>query len=362
MPDLLQNKRNLLILVVVLLLAARMGYRVYDRWGGREFIAQQQTKLLHRDLLDDSALLLNEDQKKRLASYHAKILEAYDIDYRIVTAASTGDVNLFAAKRFAALKVGARSSGGHGLLLVIDKGANRVRLEVGRSLEGAYTDGFVSFIEREQMVPFFRDSRIADGILATTELIVARYNEAGKNIAFDPALHRQAEVSTGAGASTSAQIGAGNKTKKYGTSNIASANNSPQSVVDAYLKAMADYDANPSLSIYTDASKKMMKSWRVTKGQMRNVYNTYKKCTIDGTKTRGDYAVVRYNVRQRQCSPYFVRVENGAWKLDLTVMMRGIRFNHKNAWHLDAKKLNPRYIFAFADWKFDKNGYPYAGD
>lgn len=362
MFEFIQTKRNILLLVIALAVAANIGYRAYDRWGGREFIAQQQTDLLHRDLLDDGASLLNNDQAEQLAGYHAKILEAFNIDYRIITTAKAGDLNLFTAKRFAALKVGSLSSGGHGLLLVIDKSANRVRLEVGRSLEGSYTDGFVSFIEREQMVPFFRDSRIADGILATTELIVARYYEAGKNIAFDPALHRGAEPSTGAGASTAAQIGVKTKTTDYGSQDVSAANNTPQSVVDAYLKAMANYNANPSLPIYTDASKQMMKKWRVTKGQMRNIYNTYKKCTIDRIKSQGNYAVVRYLVNQRQCSPYFFKLEDDAWKLDLTVMMKGIRFNHKNAWRLDAKNLNRSYIFAFTDWKFDKNGFPYSGN
>ena len=43
----------------------------------------------------------------------------------------------------------------------------------------------VAYIEQRQMVPFFRAERIADGILATTELIVAQANEATALSGFD---------------------------------------------------------------------------------------------------------------------------------------------------------------------------------
>jgi hypothetical protein len=45
--------------------------------------------------------------------------------------------------------------------------------------------------------------------------------------------------------------------------------------------------------------------------------------------------------------------------LDLTMMQRAIRFGRANARHFDLAANNP-YRFAFADWRFDANGFPLA--
>ena len=79
---------------------------------------------------------------------------------------------------------------GRGLLLVVDAEGERVRLEVARELEGVFVDSFVAFIEREQMAPFFAAGRVGDGIVAASELIVGRAEEAIKTSAPDgPARH-----------------------------------------------------------------------------------------------------------------------------------------------------------------------------
>jgi uncharacterized protein len=155
----------------------------------------------------DGAALLSERERRSIASYHDRLLADHDIDYRVVTAQTGGDVDQAGHEAFAALGVGERSGSGRGLLLLIDPNADRVRLEVAAGLEGVFTDAFVAYLEQRQMVPFFRDDRVADGILATTELIVARAQEAAAGEAFDPTT--AASFSLGGGASTAARIGAG---------------------------------------------------------------------------------------------------------------------------------------------------------
>ena len=49
-----------------------------------------------------------------------------------------------------------------------------VRLEVSYGLEGIFTDAFVSYIEHEQMVPYFQRGRVGEGIEATVELVARR--------------------------------------------------------------------------------------------------------------------------------------------------------------------------------------------
>ena len=133
---------------------------------------------------------------------------------------------------------------------------------------------------------------------------------------------------------------------------------SPKTVVISYLHAMKNGNNDPNLPIFTKASKTMMQKWSVSRGQMRNISRSYNKCDIDAVLLKGDYAVVRYPGSQRKCSPFFMQKEGGEWKLDLTVMMKGIRFDTQDAWRLDQGTLNPNYKFAFSDWNFDKNGNP----
>ena len=42
--------------------------------------------------------------------------------------------------------------------------------------------------------------------------------------------------------------------------------------------------------------------------------------------------------------------------LDFHAMHRSIRFNHKNQWHFT--NLDHAFMFAFADLRFDENGFP----
>ncbi|MDH3738308.1 MAG: TPM domain-containing protein, partial [Alphaproteobacteria bacterium] len=125
-------------------------------------------------LVVDDASLMTEDERAFLASFHSFLIQDHDIDYRVVTVDGAGDINRFTTESFAKLFADSRSASGRGLLLVVDPVGDRVRLEVAFALEGVFPDAFIAYIEQRQMVPFFRDGRIADGILASTELIALR--------------------------------------------------------------------------------------------------------------------------------------------------------------------------------------------
>lgn len=129
-------------------------------------------------VLTDAMGLFDAAQHGELARQHELLLRDYDIDYRVDVVTGGGDLLHYGAQRFEALAVGSRSRTGRGLLLVLDPLQDEVRLEVGRNLEGVYPDAFVAHLQEEQMVPFFRLGHVAKGILAATELIVTRAQEA----------------------------------------------------------------------------------------------------------------------------------------------------------------------------------------
>jgi uncharacterized protein len=305
----------------------------------------------------DGAALLSERERSAIASYHERLLADHDIDYRVVTKRVDGEVDRAAHEAFAALGVGDRSGSGRGLLLLIDPGADRVRLEVAAGLEGVFTDAFVAYLEQRQMVPFFRDTRLADGILATTELIVARAQEAAAGAAFDPAT--VASFSLGGGASTAARIGTGaDRTWAQDQEQVAP-ERTPEGTVAAYLAAMAARNGRPDLAVYSRQSREMLASWTMTPAQMDSVVRTYRSCPGGEIRysDQSDLAVIRYAATARQCSPWFLRREGGRWTLDLTATQRVIRFNHRNQWRMPDPDGHP-YAFAFADWRFDRHGFP----
>jgi len=309
-------------------------------------------------LVADEARLMSAEQRDFLASFHGFLAVDHDIDYRVVTAANTGDINRFAVERFEELFANSRSATGRGLLLVVDPAQDLVRLEVSFALEGVFPDAFVAYIENRQMVPFFRTNRIADGILASTELIVDRAQHAADNAGFEDEVW--ATASGGGGAVAPARIGQGRAPAPAPAPQQAAVPaRTPAEALHAYFAAMAARDASPELPFYTPETRAMLRGWTVTPAQMDMLVKTYRRCTAEPVKIgpNGSFAVIRYPVRQRACAPFFFHKSGGGWALDLTMMQRAIRFGRTNAWHFDVAVDHP-YRFAFADWRFDAHGFP----
>lgn len=307
-------------------------------------------------LVADEAALMTEEQRAFLAEYHGFLVDDHDIDYRVVTARETGDINRFAVDRFSQLFSRSRSTTGRGLLLVVDPAQDQVRLEVAFALEGIFPDAFVAYVEQRQMVPFFETGRIADGVLAATELIVTRAQHAAANAGFETEIW--ATASGGGGAVAEARIGQGPVERPARRSfSLSSSGKTPAAILSAYFEAMSRRNADPDLAIYTPETRRMLKDWTVTDAQMDSIVKTYRNCAADPALIEDGHAVIRYRIGDRACAPFFFERIDGQWALDLTMMQRAIRFGRTNAWRLDPSARHP-YAFAFDDWRFDRNGFP----
>lgn len=308
-------------------------------------------------LVADHAAIFDAAQRVRIETFHGFLRADFDIDYRVVTSVNAGDIDTHSAALFKEIGAGDLSKTGRGLLLLIDADQDRVRLEVGYALEGTYPDAFVAYVEQRQMVPFFRAGRVADGILATTELIVSRAQRAQQNAGMESEVW--VAGSGGGGASTRARIGEGPVRSGVTTNTRLNSGESPATILAQYLARMQDRDANPALDIYTPATQRMLSDWVMTPAQMDNIVKTYRGCQaeVERIDPTGRYGVIRYPVRQRQCAPWFFENSDGSWALDLTMMQRAIRFGRDNSWHFDRGAEHP-YGYAFADWSFDSQGFP----
>jgi len=308
-------------------------------------------------LVTDEAGLIGQTAIRDIEAQHHFLNIDYSIDYRVVVHDQTGDINLFAARQFEDLRVGANTQDGRGLLLVIDRAQDEVRLEVGYALEGIFPDAFIGYVQQRQMVPFFQANKIGDGVLATTELIVDRAIKA--DLQADIAGEIWLQGSGGGGAATAARIGAGGDISASTNDSELAPAATPQGTLDQYFQVMARRDANPDLSIYTAESQQMLAGWTVTPAQMDHLVSTYRGCRLDATQinTAGKLAVIRYAIDDRVCAPFFFRKVADLWRLDLTMMQSAIRFGRSNAWHFVPGKPHP-YTFAFTDWSFDRHGFP----
>lgn len=311
-------------------------------------------------IVRDEAGILSRSQEEFIREYHKELLHDHGIDYRTVihAADAVSNINEFAFDYFTEHGVGRLSQSGRGLLLVIDTGGNLVRLEVSQALEGIYTDRFVSYIQHRQMIPFFQSERVADGILSSTELIFARAQQAERGQAFMPPMDAK---SAGAGAVNPAQIGAGPDESFRAGPDVAPAAKDPRTVLAAYQEAMDQRNGSPELSVYTRETRAFLRQWVMTPAQMDNAAKSLRECPEGAVKMDAGYAVLRYPVSSRQCPPYFFSIEEGEWRLDLSMMSKAIRFNHRNQWHFDGRyhQEGHPYAFAFSDWRFDQHGFPW---
>lgn len=321
-------------------------------------------------VVSDAAGLLDAGQQRAIALQHDALLRDHDIDYRVDILAAdargsdaapdSGDLLAYGVSRYAELSVGSRSQSARGLLLLLDPARDRVRLEVGQNLEGIYTDAFVAYLEQRQMVPFFRVGRVADGILAATELVVTRAQEARAQAAFTPPGLSAPDEAAGGGAETRAALGEG-PDGSFRSGPDVPAGDSPQATVEAYLAAMRARNGNAGLDLYSAQTRELMKSQVMTPAQMDAVARAYRSCHADAPRVggAGRRAVVRYPPDARACAPWFLVVEDGRWRLDLATASRMVRFGAGNAWHFAAGAAHP-YPFAFDDWRFDAHGFPHA--
>ena len=334
-------------------------------------------------IIDDASILTSKPELMDMyKKYNEQLLLDYDIDFRVVTTDSDEDINTFSNYAFKMFQDEKGTKSGRALLLVVNTKKDEVRLEVSMALEPVYTDAFISFIETQDMVRFFRDNHIAEGVYASTERMYSRARDAaaGDEFMFDMKTN-----SIGAGAKTKADLGKKELNTYSKKDMLASSSDSPQEVYEKYLQTRKDHNNNPNLDIFTDDTKKFFAQWTVTPVQADNEVRFQGKCKNKETIISSDTqrAVLISPIKERTCSPYFFKKESGSWKLDFASMNKVIRFNHKMLWHvifanekgldnsryrfitedglmnLEVSSLMEPYLFAFIDYSYDLNGYAY---
>jgi len=123
----------------------------------------------------DNAHVIDADTRARLEAIFINLRERAQIEYSVLTVDTTGDEDIFDFAMAVARGWGIEPVGGEktSFFLVVAIQDRKYHTLVSDHLEGDLPDGLVGQIQREQLVPKFRQQRYSEGIYNTIQAYVA---------------------------------------------------------------------------------------------------------------------------------------------------------------------------------------------
>jgi hypothetical protein len=121
----------------------------------------------------------------------------------------------------------------------------------------------------------------------------------------------------------------------------------PSATLESYRAALRDYDATPSLPIYTAETRRFLLGRFRSRAGMEQEWQALHACSDPRISFRGDRAVIRFRENSMACAPFFFRRENGRWRLDLKARKTLLTNDHKGAWQWVAGEPPGEWRFAF---------------
>jgi uncharacterized protein len=123
----------------------------------------------------DNANVIDAETRQRLESIYLNLKERAQIEYAVVTVPTTGGADIFDFSLAIARGWGIGSQEGDkaAFLLVVAIQDRKYFTHISRHLEGDLPDGLVGQIQRERLVPAFRQSNYSKGIFDTVQAYVA---------------------------------------------------------------------------------------------------------------------------------------------------------------------------------------------
>ena len=117
----------------------------------------------------DNANVIDADTRSRLESIYRNLKERGNIEFAVLTVNSTGDRDIFDFSLAVARGwgIGPKDGDRAGILMVVAIQDRKYFTQVSRHVEGDLPDGLIGQIQRERLVPAFRQRNYSKGILDT---------------------------------------------------------------------------------------------------------------------------------------------------------------------------------------------------
>jgi uncharacterized protein len=127
----------------------------------------------------DNAHVIDAQTRQRLETIWTNLKQRADIEFAVVTVLTTDDADIFDYSLAIARGwgIGAKDGDKAGFLLVVAIQDRKYFTQVSRHLEGELPDGVVGQIQRERLVPAFRQTNYSKGLLDTVQAYVATLAE-----------------------------------------------------------------------------------------------------------------------------------------------------------------------------------------
>ena len=127
----------------------------------------------------DNANVIDSATEQRLTRIFYNFQKTAKIEFAVVTVPTTGDLDIFDYSLAIARGwgIGSREGDQSSFLLVVAIQDRKYFTQVSRHLEGDLPDGVVGQIQREQLVPAFRQGQYSSGIEETVKTYIATIAE-----------------------------------------------------------------------------------------------------------------------------------------------------------------------------------------
>jgi uncharacterized protein len=301
---------------------------------------------------------------QRLDGYADSLLENLDIDYviAVVPELEGKTVEGFAAEVFSNWQVGKLTKGQKGVLILIAKKEQKIKIEVGYDLEHIYTDIYVGQTERALLKDFLEQADWERGFFSTMENFFGRAEDmAAKGVdSRDVKGSAQKYWSGGAGVSGVFDLGSAlSKPLPQEPQDIREhfgPQPAPGLAFERYMELCGRGITDHTMDIYTDASKRFFSNWPVAAGQYRAEAGHFSNKPYI-VYENGKYAVVMIEDINdpdvlRKHNPYFFKKGPKGWQVDIDAMAHSMIMARAFDWYFAGT--NHPYMFPFVERYFLK--------
>ena len=258
-----------------------------------------------------------------------RIFEESGVDLRFLLVPTTGDESLerFAVREARERGLG-RETGRRGVLIVYDTLEREVRVEVGPNLQGMLPDGFVGYLVREHLRPFFARGDVELGLRTTVFLLHWRIREARLGEEYHPAFEEYVRdvrrLASGGGASAAVGSPVAPRTVYAQADSATRARFSPAATVEGtyrrYLEWLASERYYPDVPMFTEGSRRLLRGIPLTAGYRSGMLAMeYGRSFL--VDERANLAMLFYTGTPFRSPLFFRRTEQG-WEMDETAEFR----------------------------------------
>jgi soluble cytochrome b562 len=278
----------------------------------------------------DTVGVLSDSQRQSITDYLEFVEFRRGVDYRVVVIdEAQTDLLQEGVSRYAHMQIGARS-GGKGILLLVNVGAEEARVEVGYELEHRMRDVEASSMIGEFLAPYFSSGQAASGIEASVERLVDVLEPGWREIASAKPL----VGSGGAGATGALLEGIDGLTSdtKAQLKKIMIPQARPEDCVNLEIALMHKGIYYREVSMYDEA-------WRRAS---RPDFPAHRLQSIarewDGpfnVERVGDHAITHFSgVKGRRWGPQFLQLTDNGWIIDASSVAKFIVYDYSNrSWY-----------------------------